>query len=618
MNTSNQAHRTGMTRRAFLKVTGLTTASFLMPGMLAGCGDTANTETTTMTTDEQSIGYTANPSVASKSTAEPRQIDTDVLVIGGGMAGTFAAIAAKAQGLNVTLVDKGTVGRSGATPWANTFSVFDEDAGDDREEWIAGVSISSDYVINLDWLDQLLDEAKDRWEDIVSWGMLDGDARHPSLVLREKLLKNEVELIERTMITTLLTQDDDGRVVGAMGFSIDTEEPVVVLAKATIMCAGAGSFKAPGFPIQSLTSDGDAMAYRAGAVISGKEWIDFHATSAETPASCWNQWSGMWDTGVNKTNSVFTAGMTLDSAFAIHTGEEISMNMDSGPGGDEGDRPSDAEGDGDALEGEAPDGERSGAAPGQSRGEQVAGAATGLGIHKAEGIWPTSMQGGCNVPGLFAAGDALASMLCGASYTGLGMSLSGSATQGYAAGQGAAEYAQQAAAPTLSDEAIAAVQTDMYAPRERESGFSPAWITQVLQNAMFPYFVLFVKQQDRLEAALSTVMFLREHLIPRITAQDAHDLRLAHETANMALNAEMKLRASLARTESRGTHYREDYPARDDDQWLAWVLLQMGPDGQMTVTKEEIPDEWKPDPSIPYEERYPNRFPGGLEYLGLA
>jgi succinate dehydrogenase/fumarate reductase flavoprotein subunit len=198
------------------------------------------------------------------------------------------------------------------------------------------------------------------------------------------------------------------------------------------------------------------------------------------------------------------------------------------------------------------------------------------------------------------------------------MSLSGSATQGYAAGQGAAEHAQQATTPTLSDEEIAAVQTAMYAPRERESGFSPAWITQVLQNAMFPYFVLFVKQQDRLEAALSTVTFLREHLIPRITAQDAHDLRLAHETANMALNAEMKLRASLFRTESRGTHYREDYPARDDDEWLAWVLMQMGPDGQMTVTKEEIPDEWKPDPSIPYEERYPNRFPGELEYLGLA
>ncbi len=625
MNTSHRLYRVGLTRRSFLKAAGITTASFLIPSTLISCGDAADTEATMLATGDQSGGYIVNTSATSMSTAEPRQIDTDVLVIGGGMAGTFAAIAAKAQGLNVTLVDKGTVGRSGATPWANTFSVFDEDAGDDREAWISGVSVSSDYVNNLDWLNQMLDAAKDRWEDIVAWGMLDADAQHPSLVLREKLLENEVELVERTMVTTLLTQDDDdGRVVGAMGFSIDTEEPVVVLAKATIMCAGAGSFKAPGFPIQSLTSDGDAMAYRAGAVISGKEWVDFHTTSAETPASCWNQWSGMWDTGVGKTNSVFTAGMTLDSAFAIHTGEEIAMTMGGGPPG-EVDRASGPPADGDGEDrpsGPPPDGEDNGAvpseAPGQSRGAQVLGAATGLGIHKAEGICPTSLQGTCNVSGLFAAGDALASMLCGASYTGIGMSLSGSATQGYAAGQGAAEYAQKVATPALSDEEIAAVQADMYAPRERESGFSPAWVTQVLQNAMFPYFVLFVKEEERLEAALSTVTFLREHLVPRLTAQDAHELRLAHETANMVLNAEMKLRASLFRTESRGTHYREDYPARNDDEWLAWVLLQMGPDGQMEVTKEPIPDEWKPDSSIPYKERYPTRFPGELDYLGLS
>ena len=40
--------------------------------------------------------------------------------------------------------------------------------------------------------------------------------------------------------------------------------------------------------------------------------------------------------------------------------------------------------------------------------------------------------------------------------------------------------------------------------------------------------------------------------------------------------------------------------------------------GQMAVTKEAISDEWKPDLSVPYEERYTNRFPGELEYLGLA
>ena len=89
------------------------------------------------------------------------------------MAGAFAAVRAKQAGLDVTLVDKGTVGRSGATPWANTFSVFDEAAGDDRDEWISGVRSSSEYVNNLDWLNQMLDESKARWEEINEWGMLD-------------------------------------------------------------------------------------------------------------------------------------------------------------------------------------------------------------------------------------------------------------------------------------------------------------------------------------------------------------------------------------------------------------------------------------------------------------
>ena len=78
---------------------------------------------------------------------------------------------------------------------------------------------------------------------------------------------------------------------------------------------------------------------------------------------------------------------------------------------------------------------------------------------------------------------------------------------------------------------------------------------------------------------------------------------------NMVLNAEMKLTASLFRTESRGSHYREDYPRRDDPNWLAWVLLKEE-QGQMKASKKPIPKEWWPDLSKPYEERYPFRLPG--------
>jgi succinate dehydrogenase/fumarate reductase flavoprotein subunit len=76
----------------------------------------------------------------------------------------------------------------------------------------------------------------------------------------------------------------------------------------------------------------------------------------------------------------------------------------------------------------------------------------------------------------------------------------------------------------------------------------------------------------------------------------------------MVLNAEMKVRASMFRKESRGNHYREDYPRRDDPAWLAWVMLkEQG--GKMQVYKKQMPEEWWPDLNRPYDERYPLEFP---------
>jgi succinate dehydrogenase/fumarate reductase flavoprotein subunit len=126
---------------------------------------------------------------------------------------------------------------------------------------------------------------------------------------------------------------------------------------------------------------------------------------------------------------------------------------------------------------------------------------------------------------------------------------------------------------------------------------------------MIPYFVMYIKHGDRLQATLALVEFLRDHLVPKLYATDPHELRLVHETTNMVLNAEMRLRASLFRTESRGCHYREDYPRRVDPDWLAWVLLKEE-QGEMKLWKKPIPKEWWPDLSTPYVERYPVRFPG--------
>ena len=105
------------------------------------------------------------------------------------------------------------------------------------------------------------------------------------------------------------------------------------------------------------------------------------------------------------------------------------------------------------------------------------------------------------------------------------------------------------------------------------------------------------------------VTFLKNHIASKLTAKDPHELRSAHETKNMILNAELMLRSALFRTESRGSHYREDYPKRNDPDWLAWVMAKEV-QGEMTLYRDVLPKKWWPDLSKPYSARYPNKFFG--------
>ena len=80
-----------------------------------------------------------------------RTIKTDVLVIGGGMAGCFAAIKAREKGISVTLVDKGYTGKSGQTPFAGTFAVFNPHWGHHLNEWMAQINTVGEYVNHREW-----------------------------------------------------------------------------------------------------------------------------------------------------------------------------------------------------------------------------------------------------------------------------------------------------------------------------------------------------------------------------------------------------------------------------------------------------------------------------------
>ena len=209
-----------------------------------------------------------------------------------------------------------------------------------------------------------------------------------------------------------------------------------------------------------------------------------------------------------------------------------------------------------------------GAGRGADLGYGVGGATVGMGVHKGEGVFCADHTGAAEgVEGLYAAGDALGSMMVGSVYPGRGFSSYGSAIQGRRAARFAVEFVKGAQEPRVAAGAIDKLVQTMWAPRENEEGFSPQWVTQTLRNTMAPLHIMYIKEPRRLDGALASIEYLRQHVVPMLIAQDGHELRLAHETANMLLNAEMKLRAGLFRTESRGTHFREDFPARNDREW---------------------------------------------------
>ena len=189
--------------------------------------------------------------------------DIDVLVIGGGIAGTFAAIKAKESGAKrVVEVDKGHVGKSGCSAFAaGVFPCYDPEE-DDLDDAARRLARSLGHICFQDLIKDHVEQSWARAQDMVSYGVqfertaegklkrVHGRGHYPLLVfsgrhlmdvMRKETLKRGVEQVHHVMITDLLTHD--GQVVGAVGFNIRTGDFHVFKSRATVLAAGATWFK---------------------------------------------------------------------------------------------------------------------------------------------------------------------------------------------------------------------------------------------------------------------------------------------------------------------------------------------------------------------------------------
>jgi len=543
------------------------------------------------------------------------KFNADVLVIGAGYAGTMAAVKAASMRQKVIVVLKGTAGFSGFSPWANTMLFFDKRLGDKREDWIQAFQSRTEYLVNLDYLDLFMNDSLARYKEWVEWGIVNynNGVNIPTdrRLIWPKIFKDRnIQVVERVMVTDLLM--NNGAVKGAMGFHMESDEILTFHAKAVVMCTGQGTYKNCGYPVNQSTFDGDAMAYKVGAKIGGKSFEDFHGAGGIYPADSWN--TGWRD---NYTNRIYA---TVPPKYRPSTGARRVPGIHA-----EGNRVSRRPRpdyiyvpvDETKWENVRYTHDRNRPKPRHASLDpwSVQGGATGLGIHCAEGIFPVDTACWSGIPGLYAAGDALCSHLCGTQYSGKGTSSSSAGVFGYRAGESAAKYAAGTSAPVISRDQISGIRNDILAPRKLKKGYDPRWVQEVLLSTMAPYYILKMKSKVRLEGALTYVLFMRDHLASKAMAADPHELRLCHEVHNMVLNAEMKLRTSLAREESRGTHWREDFPYRDDENWLAWQTCQMDSKENMALEKVPVPDRMKTNKDMTYTKRYNLSFPGEQEAM---
>ena len=141
--------------------------------------------------------------------------------------------------------------------------------------------------------------------------------------------------------------------------------------------------------------------------------------------------------------------------------------------------------------------------------------------------------------------------------------------------------------PRIDENQIKELKDKIYRPMKSEKGILPHEIIHRNQEAIVPTDYSLIKSRDRMEEALEEVLKIREDL-KNMKAIDFHSLSKCVDAESMVLGAEMFFRASLMRTESRGFHYREDFPEIDNKNWLKWIIL-LNDNGEMKLSTEDIP-----------------------------
>ncbi|MEV0339936.1 FAD-binding protein [Nocardia sp. NPDC050713] len=227
------------------------------------------------------------------------EIETDVLVLGGGPAGTWAAVSAAARGARVVLVDKARCGSSGPSAFGST-TVWNIPPGAARDAAVRRSHADGGHLGDPEWLDRVFDETHRRIEQLVGWGYrFPDDPRGGSprvrmdgagylRRMRRTVIEAGVRVLDHHPALQLL-RDGDGVIAGAAGVrQNDGFGSWTIRAGAVVVATGGCAFLSGGAGTDVATGDGLLLAAEAGARLSGMEFSSAYslgpALNSFTPA----------------------------------------------------------------------------------------------------------------------------------------------------------------------------------------------------------------------------------------------------------------------------------------------------------------------------------------------
>jgi succinate dehydrogenase/fumarate reductase flavoprotein subunit len=549
-------------------------------------------------------------------------VDTDVLVIGGGGAGARAALSAAESGARVMLALKGAFGTSGATAYrVASVAGFQAATGaadhdDTPDEHFRDIVRAAQGMCSAELARIVATEAPGVLDDLVKRGVdLDTEDGRPVIstgcfasrprmywirghghsivgVLKPAIVARGVDVRERVMVTSLLLAD--GACAGAT--LVDRDGRLVVVgARATVLCTGgAARLFAPSIVPSEITGDGYALAYRAGAALANLEFIQYgfgvvHPVTYLLSGSLWHLVPEMRNaSGESVLPRYLPPGVTPEvCANARATHYPFSSRRP--------DRFADVAAHTEVLEGRGT--ERGGVLldftdTGAVRSRLPATVARRwdylrdtLGEHGVDpartpvevSMFGHAFNGGVlidrsgrsTLEGLYAAGEAAAGPH-GADRLG-GNMLMTSQVFGDRAGRAAASAAS-AASPRDIDHAIVHAEEARLAGMRRPDGSHALGdLLARLQRRMWR--VAIVRTERSLRACLDDIADVENALgTARVDGPD--DVRRAVELENLLLVGRLVTTAALARCESRGSHYRADFPETDDAAWGRSILVR--------------------------------------------